>query len=157
MKKILACLALICLIGISGCTPVEEGNYKEGTYHASVVDNYGGAKNTVSAVVYVNDKGLIKSVFLDTTYTKDDTVSTKKSLGSDYGMKGVSASKGTIEGGAEWYEQVENLEKKIVEEQNLDWLTWSDDEKTVTDSVSGVTIKVNALVEAAEKAIEQAK
>lgn len=157
MKKILAFVALTCLICVSGCTPVEEGNYKEGTYHGTVVDNYGGVNNTATAVIYVDSKGLIKSVFLDNTYTKDDTVTTKKTLGSDYGMKSTSALKGEISGGAEWDEQVKNLEKKIVEEQGLDWLKWSDSDETVTDSVSGVTIKINALVEAVSKAIEQAK
>lgn len=157
MKKILAFLALICLIAISGCTPVEEGNYKEGTYYGSSTDSFGGSNNTATAVVYVNSEGVIKSVFLDTTYTKDDTITTKKTLGLAYGMKGASESKGTIAGGAEWDEQVKNLEKKIVEEQGLDWLTWSDTDKTVTDSVSGVTIKINALIDAVNKALIQAK
>ena len=157
MKKILAFVALICLIGISGCTPVEEGIYKEGTYYGTATDNYGGETNTATAIVYVDASGVIKSVTLDTTYVKDGVVTTKKSLGNEYGMKGVSASKGTIAGGAEWFEQVANLEKKIVSEQGLDWLVWSDTDNTVTDSVSGVTIKINALVEAANNAINQAK
>jgi len=157
MKKILALLSLLCLIGISGCTPVEEGTYKEGTYYGTATDNYGGEANTATAIVYVNEEGLIKSVFLDTTYTKDDTVTTKKTLKDSYGMKGVSANIGNIVGGAEWYEQVANLENKVIEEQGLDWLVWSDENKTVTESVSGVTIKINALIEALNNALEQAK
>ncbi len=157
MKRILAVLALICLIGISGCTPVEEGIYKEGTYYGTALDNYGGENNTVIAVVYVGSEGLIKSVYLDTTIAKEELITTKKALGQDYGMKETSKNKGVIENGAEWDEQVKNLENKIIEEQNLDWINWSDSKKTVTDSVSGVTIKINALVEAVTKAIEQAK
>lgn len=157
MKKVLIGLSVVSLIFLSGCTKVESGIYKEGTYYGSVVDNYGGVNNTATAVVYVDSEGVIKSVFLDTTYTKDETVTTKKSLGSEYGMKGVSASKGTITGGAEWDEQVKNLENKIVEEQGLDWLTWTDEDKSYTDSVSGVTLKINSLVEACNKALSQAK
>lgn len=157
MKKLLIFLSLVCLIGAVGCTPVEEGVYKEGTYFGTAQDDFGGNNNTALAVVYVGSDGAIKSVYLDTTYTKDDEVTTKKALGSLYGMKGASASKGTIAGGAEWDEQIKNLEKKVVEEQGLDWLKWSDADNTVTDSVSGVTIKINALIEALSKAIEQAK
>ena len=157
MKKFLSVLAIICLVLVSGCTKVEEGNYKAGTYYGTVVDSYGVVNNTATAVVYVNDKGMIESVFLDTTYEHEGTITTKKTLGNDYGMKGVSASMGNIEGGAEWFEQVNALEEKIVSEQGLDFLEWSNEEKTKTDSVAGVTIQINALVEAANKAIEQAK
>ena len=157
MKKFLAYSALILLIGISGCTPVENGNYNEGVYYGTATDNYGGESNTATALVHVNGDGVIESVFLDTTYTKDDVVTTKKSLGYEYGIKNVSESMGNIPGGAEWFEQVNVLENKVVEEQGLEWLTWSDDDKTVTDSVSGVTIKINALIEALNNALSQAK
>lgn len=155
MKKILLGFMILGLFLTAGCEKVETGKYKEGTYTASVVDNYGGSNNTVIAVVYVNESGMIKSVYLDTTYTKNDTVSTKKALGNAYGMKGTSAKMGKITGGAEWYEQVSNLEKKIIEEQGLDWLTVKDD--GTTDSVSSVTIKINTLYEAVNNAINQAK
>ena len=157
MKKIFAYLALIVLIGISGCTPVENGDYNPGTYYGIATDSYSGENNTATALVHVNKDGVIESVFLDTTYTKDGVVTTKKSLGTEYGMKNVSESMGKIPGGAEWYEQVNTLENKVVEEQGLEWLTWSDDAKTVTDSVSGVTIKINALIEALNNALSQAK
>ena len=157
MKRILIYAMLVCCVFVSGCTPVEEGNYKPGTYYGTVVDSYGGANNTATALVYVNDNGVIETVFLDTTYTHEGTITTKKTLGDEYGMKGVSASMGNIEGGAEWFEQVKNLEDKIVLEQGLEWLEWSNEEETKTDSVSGVTIQINALVEAVNKAIEQAK
>ena len=157
MKKILIYSMFILLLVISGCTPVETGSYKAGTYYGTAIDSYGDENNTATALVYVNSDGVIESVFLDTTYTKDGVVTTKKTLGSEYGMKGVSESIGNIPGGAEWYEQVNTLENKVVEEQGLEWLTWSDKEKTITDSVSGVTIKINALVEALSNALNQAK
>lgn len=157
MKKVFIYSMFILLLVISGCTPVENGSYKEGTYYGAATDSYGGENNTATAVVYVNSDGVIESVFLDTTYTKDGIVTTKKTLGNEYGMKNVSESMGNIPGGAEWYEQVNNLENKVVEEQGLDWLIWSDEDKTITDSISGVTIKINALVEALNNALSQAK
>jgi len=157
MKKIYIFSMFILLLIISGCTPVENGNYEAGTYYGTAVDSYGGENNIATAVVYVNSSGVIESVFLDTTYTKDGVVTTKKTLGSEYGMKNASESIGNIPGGAEWYEQANNLENKVVEEQGLEWLTWSDNEQTITDSVSGVTIKIDALVEALNNALNQAK
>ena len=86
------------------------------------------------------------------------TVSTtKKTLKDAYGMKETSKNIGVIPNGAEWYEQVEVIEKKIVEEQNLDWVKWSDAEKTKLDSVSGVTITADTYIKAVEKALELAK
>lgn len=157
MKKIFILSTFILLLIISGCTPVEKGIYKSGTYYGTAVDSYGGEKNTATAVVCVNSDGVIESVFLDTTYIKDEVVTTKKTLGNEYGMKETSGLIGNIPGGAEWYEQVKTLENKVVEEQGLEWLTWSDDEKTTTDSISGVTIKINALIEALNNALNQAK
>ena len=125
MKKMFVFLAFISLLVISGCTPVEKGVYKEGTYYGTAVDSYGGEKNTAMAIVYVNSDGAIESVFLDTTYTKDDIITTKKALGYDYGMKETSELIGNIPNGAEWYEQVNVLENKVVEEQGLEWLVWS--------------------------------
>ena len=68
---------------------------------------------------------MIKSVFLDTTYTKDDVLTTKKSLGDAYNMKPAS------EAGKEWYEQVNLLEAKVVENQNITFISLNEDGKTV--------------------------
>ncbi|MDD2377919.1 MAG: hypothetical protein PHE05_03730 [Bacilli bacterium] len=159
MKKILLILATITLLFTVGCEKVdnEQGNYKEGTYFASVDSESYGTTFTVTAVLYVNENGTIKSLFLDNTYTKDGVVTTKKALGNEYGMKTTSANIGTIEGGAEWFEQIEVLEDKIVEEQGLEWLKWSDEEQTKTDSVSGVTITINDLYKVANDVLTQAK
>ena len=54
----------------------------------------------------------------------------------------------------EWYEQVEKLEKAIVENQGLDFLNLNADGKT--DAVSGCTIKIDALYNAAKEALEKA-
>ena len=82
---------------------------------------------------------------------------TKKTLGDDYGMKDTSANIGNIPGGAEWFEQINTLEAKIVEEQGLDWIEWSNEEETETDSVANVTITINTYYEAVMNALNQAK
>lgn len=144
-------MTIIGLLFLTGCEKVEQpGNYKEGTYYGHAKDNYGGETNTATAVIYIDKNGKIKSVFADTTYTKDGNITTKKSLGKDYNMSTIMNTK-------EWDEQIKLLEDKIIQEQGLDWLKWTDNEKTTTDSVSGVTIKINAIYEAIGNALNQAK
>lgn len=185
MKKIFAGLLISCVILFAGCEKVEEvtGDYKEGTYVSHLEEDYNGQTNTISAVVYVGSDGKIKSVYIDSTYrkqyyadmegTKIDTPSeeavegvdyqiiyyatSKKALGNEYGMKNTSANIGKIPGGGEWFEQIENLEKKIVTEQGLSWLTWTDTEQTTTDSVSGVTMKIGSMYKAVNEALTKAK
>lgn len=139
---------MVCVFLFTGCEKVNVGNYKEGTYYGSVVDNYGGAA-IASAVVYVDSTGMIKSVFLDTVYSKDDVLTTKKTLGDAYNMKPAS------EVGKEWYEQVNLIEAKVVENQNITFMTLNDDGKT--DAIAGVTMKIDALYKALENALNQAK
>lgn len=153
MKKFI--LSLICILCLCGCT--QKGIYKEGTYLGSVEFESYGKKYVTTATVYVDNNGNVKSCFIDSTYSKDDVATTKKTLGDNYGMKATSANMGNIENGAEWYEQVEVIEKKVVEEQNLDWVKWTDDTNTKLDGVSGVTISANTYIEAVSKALDQAK
>ncbi len=150
MKKILVFVLMAVLL--TGCG---SDKLKEGTFEGSAVDNYGGAENTATAKITIDSEGKITSVYLDTTYTKDGVETTKKTLGDAYGMKGVSANKGAIEGGAEWYEQVEALEKAVVENQGIDFLNL--DEDGYTDAVSRCTIKIDALYKALEDALNKAK
>lgn len=147
MKKLGLGLVLVSLLFLAGCTHIENGKYKEGTYFGSNV----GEKTVATAVVYVASDGKIKSVFLDTTYVKNNVSTTKKILGVAYGMKGASPI------GKEWFEQVNTLEAKIVKEQGLEWFKYSNTEKTEIDSVSGVTITVDALYNAVKTALDQAK
>ena len=119
-------------------------------------ESYG--KNYVTtAVIYVDENGLIKSCYIDATYDKDGVSTTKKTLGDDYGMKETSANIGVIPGGKEWYEQVKVIEDKVVSEQNLDWVKWQDEEKTKLDSISGVTIVADRYINAITNALKQAK
>lgn len=149
-KFLVVTLAGLCIFGVAGCEKVEKGDYKEGTYYASVVDDYNNAANTASAVMYVNENGVIKSLFLDTTYTSNEVVTTKKTLKNDYNMKTYNTA-----AAGEWYEQIEKLEKAIVDAQGLDDIKI--DANGYTDSVSGCTIKVDALIKAVTDVLNQAK
>ncbi len=159
MKKFLVTLMICSLVLVTGCTNIaDKGDYKEGIYFGASkeYESY-GQKYVSTATIYVGADGKIKSVFIDETHNKDGVNTTKKTLGDNYGMKDTSANIGAIPGGAEWYEQINNLETKIVEEQSLDWLEWSNDEKTKTDSVASVTITVDTYYEAVMNALNQAK
>lgn len=153
MKKLFLSFIAILLVFITGCEKVEQGIYKEGTYMGFVNEG----ESVTTAVIYIDKNGMIKSCFIDTTYTKNEVNTTKKVLGDDYDMKETSASIGVIPGGAEWYEQVKVIEDKVIAEQNLDWVKWKDAEETKLDSISGVTITANSYVKAIENALKQAK
>lgn len=154
MKKIL--ISLICLLSLTGCEKILEGNYKEGTYMGSDTFTSYGKQYVTTSVIYVDSNGVIKSCYIDSTYVKDGINTTKKVLKDDYGMKETSKNIGVIEGGKEWYEQVKVIEDKVVEEQGLDWVKY-DETGTKLDGVSGVTITVDSYIRATSKAIEQAK
>ena len=150
MKKILS-IALVAIL-LTGCG---SNGLKEGTYEGSAVDTLGGQENTATAKITIDENGKITDVYLDTAYTKDGVETTKKTLGAEYGMKETSANQGVIEGGAEWFEQVEALEQAVIDNQGIDFLNV--DEDGYTDAVSRCTIKVDALYKALEDALNKAK
>lgn len=156
MKKLLSLLAIVSIMLVVGCEKVEKtGKYKEGTHFGTYQYESYGKKYVTTAVVYVDKTGNITSAFIDSTYFKDDVYTTKKVLGDNYGMKDTSAEQGVIEGGSEWYEQIEQIEKKVVSEQGIEWLVL--DESNKTDSVSGVTITVDTYYKALDAALKNAK
>lgn len=160
MKKIILSLTLLLIVFATGCEKVDEkGAYKEGTYFGSINYESYGKSYVTTATVYVDNTGYIKSVFIDSTYFKDDVYTTKKTLGDEYGMKSASAAAGNIENGAEWYEQISEIEEKVVSEQGLDWVKWSNEEETKLDvnTISGVTITADTYVKAVDAALSQAK
>lgn len=162
MKKI----ALYSAVALSiflfcGCEKVEkQGIYKQGTYSGAAIYESYGQTYVTTATIYVGKTGNIEHCYIDSTYqTQDGTITTKKTLKDDYQMKETSAAIGVIPGGAEWYEQVEKIEEKVIAEQNLDWVKWSDTEETKLDldTISGVTITADRYIDAVSQAIEQAK
>ena len=147
MNKKIIVLGMASLLLLGGCSK----GYKEGVYTGTATDSYGGQDNTATAIVTIDNNGKITDIKLDTTYTKDGVVTTKKTLGSDYGM--YNNPYGSTIG--EWDTQVKTLEDFIVENQGLDDIKLNEDGKT--DAVSGCTIKIDALYEALEEALNQAK
>lgn len=147
MNKKICLMGVVGLLLLAGCSK----GYVEGVYTGSAIDNYGGQSNTATAEVTVDSNGKITDVNLDTTYTTSDGVeTTKKTLGTDYGMYGVDYGSQV----GEWYEQVEALEQNVIDNQGLDGIELDSD--GYTDTVSGCTIKVDALYEALEDALKQA-
>lgn len=129
-----------------GCS----NGYKEGEYTGTAVDSYGGQENTASAIIKVDGEGKITYVYLDTTYTTASGLkTTKKTLRDAYNMMSFPNAKG------EWYQQVEKLEQAVIENQGIEFLDLNDE--GYTDAVSGCTIKIDALYEALENALEQAR
>lgn len=146
MKNIKYLICVFALVLLVGCSK----GYKEGEYTGTAEDVYGGQENIASAVVTIDKDGKITKLYLDTTYTtKDGVQTTKKTLRDDYNMMSNPNAAG------EWYVQVEALEKAIVENQGIEFLKL--DDEGYTDAVSGCTIKIDALYEAIEDALEQAR
>jgi len=145
MKKIRNLICIFALVLLVGCSK----GYKEGEYTGIAIDSYGGQENTASAQISIDSEGQIIGVYLDTTYTKDGVQTTKKTLKDDYNMMSNPNAAG------EWYEQVEKLEQAVIDNQGIDFLNL--DEDGYTDAVSGCTIKIDALYEALEDALNNAK
>lgn len=151
MKKLIVIISTLFLINIvTGCEVVT-GEYKEGTYFGYSYDSEYDAYAT--AVIYVDSTGSIKSVFIDTTYINKEksstTLSTKRVEGDDYKMKIYNSN-----AAGEWYEQVEKIEKYVVENQKLDVEL---DNSGKTDAISGATINISPIKEAVNNAIKNAK
>lgn len=147
MKKLKYVVCLLMVVMLVGCGK----KYNAGEYVGSVIDSYGGENNTATAKVTIDDSGKITDVYLDTTYTKDGVETTKKALKEDYGM--LNHPYGSTVG--EWYQQVEKLEQAVIDNQGIDFLNI--DEDGYTDAVSGCTIKIDALYQALNDALEKAK
>ncbi len=151
MKKyILLCLFGLFLVGCEKVDEMEKGKYKPGMYfgyHATE----GERANVATAVVFVDENGFIKDVFLDTTYMKDGVPHTKQALGEDYAMRVASPVE------REWFEQADDFAAEIVKKQDLGFVNWVDPDETTIDSVSGVTMQVDDLYKAVTNALSEAK
>lgn len=170
MKKIKLLFVIATIFLLAGCGEVEPGKYNMGTYFG-----YNTTKKAM-AVVYVNEEGYIKSVFVDELYQKESggttTYSTKQILKDEYGMKKASAI------ALEWYQQAENVTDKVMQEQGITWMELkyktvdengndiytstqptgqTESQRTYTDTVSGVTMKVDTIYDAIQNALNQAK
>lgn len=137
----------------TGCEEVpEKGIYKEGTYIGFANYDYSNIKFTTSATVYVNELGMIKSVLFDSTYVEGNVATTRRNEKNTYALD----AKGEISS-ISWDAQADLLSKAIIKEQDLNFIKWSNDEKTITDSVEGLVIPIRDLYDAVNNALNQAK
>lgn len=99
---------------------------------------------TIATVVYEKNKPV--GVNIDVKMA-DETIKSEASISGAYDMKN--------EPGLKWHEQVDLLEKAIVDNDfDLSKITLID-EKGNTDAVSGVTIKVGGYLEAVKEAMNK--
>ena len=68
MKKIVISFVILFSIFLVVGFTTNKGSYKPGTYYGYDIDISNKFENEARATVYIDDKGIIKSVSLDTTY-----------------------------------------------------------------------------------------
>lgn len=143
MKKLALVLAAFALVA---CGSNGGSSEPEKTGKAESEANSKGQVATAE-VTLQGDK--ITKITLDETYPDKD--STKKALGPDYNMKGASPI------GKEWNEQVEFLEDYIVK-NGLDSIKLDEEGvPTNEDVLTGCTISVKDMLDAADPAVKAAK
>lgn len=138
MKKL---SVLLMVLALAGCSNTPASTTKTGSAEVGADDS----KTTVT-VTLEGDK--LTAVEID--QVSGD--STKKQLGNDYNMKQASG----IE--KEWFEQAEFLENYMVENNTTDIEVDNMSGKAVSEDVlSGCTIGIKDIVDAASQAVKAAK
>lgn len=141
MKKLTLILAAFALVACGSSS-----NEPEKTGKAETEAN---SKGQVASAEVTMQGDKITKISLDESYPDKD--STKKKLGAEYGMKEISPIK------KEWNEQVQFLEEYIVK-NGVDKIQLDDEGKpTNEDVLTGCTISVKEMLDATNKAIENAK
>lgn len=137
MKKL---SVLLMVLALAGCSNTPASTTKTGSAEVGADDS----KTTVT-VTLEGDK--LTAVEIDQV----NGDSTKKQLGNDYNMKQASG----IE--KEWFEQAEFLENYMVE-NNTTEIELDETGKAVSEDVlSGCTIGIKDIVDAASQAVKAAK
>ncbi len=156
MNKRVVKLFMIFLFVVTlftGCEEVpEKGIYKEGTYVGFSEYDFANIKFTTFATVYVNDLGIIKSISFDSTYVDGNVATTRKKEKNSFAID----EKGEMTN-ISWDDQAKLLEKAILKEQDLNFIKWTNEEKTMTDSIKGVIVPIRDLYDAVDNALKQAK
>lgn len=123
--------------------------------------------NSTAVAILVDDKGVIKNCVIDviqpkinfstagelTTDMAAEFVS-KKELGDSYGMKGQSSI------GKEWFEQAKALEKYVIGKtaDEVKGIALNEEGKaTAGDLTASVTVSIGEILEAIEKAVNNAE
>ncbi|WP_182200143.1 FMN-binding protein [Paraliobacillus salinarum] len=129
--------------------PVEQGAYKDGTYHAEEADfsEESGWKYTVDLTV---ENGEIVSADWNGVHKDGGDDKDTVSKNGEYGMVEKAGAQ------AEWHEQAEKVEAHLLETQDPTDIEYTNDEGA-TDAISGVSIKVATFFTLAEEALADAK
>ena len=173
MKKLLSALLMLTLVfSLAACgeDEVELGEYKPGLHLG-----YSEGNENTFAYVYVDSKGFIADIHIDSVYAKSDAegplwdvdddsakyiATTKRSLddGNEYNMNSEEGSSEAKEDGLLlWVEQVDALADDIVEAQAIPEYSITADGKFDDDAISGVSITVTSYITAIENALGRAE
>lgn len=137
MKKL---SVLLMVLALAGCSNTPASTTKTGTAEVGADDS-----KTMVTVTLEGDK--LTAVEIDQV----NGDSTKKKLGNDYNMKQASSID------KEWFEQAEFLENYMVE-NNTTEIEVDENGKAVSEDVlSGCTVGIKDIVDAASQAVKAAK
>ena len=139
MKKLT--IAALALVMLTACGPKVTTGTAEKELDSS----------TVKVSVTLED-GKVTEITIDETQGE----TTKRELGEGYGMKGTSAAIGRIEGGAEWFEQVDSLQNYIVA-NGVEAVALDDSGYATGDLASSCTINLYNIMATVNDAIANAK
>ena len=149
MKKLLMLALAFVLCACGGATVTK------GETEYVFTDYTSGSEQKVMVSVELED-GKITKVEIDETYDHNGEKTTKRTLGDDYAMKSTSAQIGAIEGGAEWFEQVDHLQEVLV---GTDGTIALDETGKATDTevLAGCTINLTNIAAAVKEAVDKAE
>lgn len=171
MKKVLLFLAVLGLpFFLVACDSAEQGDYTPGVYFG-----YSSGHQNSFAVVTVDDNGMIVSVIIDSVYMKSEAGGPVSWVSRGNDVEGIATTKRSLDGGCAynmwpsqpvvncevegeimWVEQVNMIAAAVVEAQGLP--NWTlEDNYFGEDGVAGVSIRVNAYIEAIQNALNQAQ
>ena len=125
--------------------PTEEAKYEDGLYYAEE-DEFSGSGWKGIIVIEVKE-GKIADINWTAASKNGGADKKEASMGGKYPM---------VENGgaaAPWHEQAEKAESHLMETQDLEAITYTDDEGH-TDAIAGVSIHVNDFYALAKKALE---
>lgn len=142
MKKLVCMLAAaFVLVGCGGSSEV-----------SGTAKSEANSKGQVTTVELTKKGDKITKIAIDDTYEHEGEATTKKTLKDGYKMKMASSI------GKEWWEQIDFLEKFIVE-NGIDKVGALTDEGKPTneDVLTGCTMAIDSYVDTTKKAIDAAK
>ena len=133
----------------------DEGDYLPGL-HLGYTE---GHRNTYAAL-YVNGAGVMQDLFIDSVYENGDTNTTKRSMdgGCEYRMHLSDEYCTPTEGNLLWHQQVDLIIADVLENQEIPTYAFDGTkfDAEADDTIAGVTINVDAYLDATDMAIKRA-